>query len=111
MDGEVGKQARRGLNHQQITLSYLGQLRAPYTSHDIVANRFRLLLRDLAPAEQSRIEERIRQVAEESLKRLQVDAIGAGADPLQGAPRTAFRLTRASTVARPGLGRRRQYRL
>jgi tRNA pseudouridine13 synthase len=54
---------RRGLNHQQITLHYLGQLRAPYTSHDIVANRFRLLLRDLAPAEQDGVEARIRQVA------------------------------------------------
>ncbi len=40
---------RRGLNHQQITLQYLGQLNGPYTSHDIAANRFHLTLRDLAP--------------------------------------------------------------
>src|SRR5207237_9046334 len=58
---------RRGLNHQQITLHYLGQLRTTYTSHDIVANRFRLLPRDLAPAEQAEIEERIRQVATEGV--------------------------------------------
>ena len=40
---------RRGLNHQQITLHYLGQLPTPYTSHDIAANRFQLTLRDLEP--------------------------------------------------------------
>jgi tRNA pseudouridine13 synthase len=54
---------RRGLNHQQITLHYLGQLRVPYTSHDIAANRFRLTLRDLGPAEWEGMQARVKQVA------------------------------------------------
>ncbi len=58
---------RRGLNHQQITLHYLGQLPSPYTSHDIAANRFRLTLRDLAAGEQAGMEARIRQVAAEGV--------------------------------------------
>jgi tRNA pseudouridine13 synthase len=56
---------RRGLNHQQVTLHYLGQVRKPYTSHHITANRFRITLRDLAPTEQAGIEARVRQVAAE----------------------------------------------
>jgi tRNA pseudouridine13 synthase len=58
---------RRGLNHQQITLNYLGQLPAAYTSQDIAANRFRLTLRDLAPQEQAGMEARVRQVAAEGV--------------------------------------------
>jgi tRNA pseudouridine13 synthase len=40
---------RRGLNHQAVTLRYLGQVPAPYSSRDIVANRFGITLRDLTP--------------------------------------------------------------
>jgi tRNA pseudouridine13 synthase len=40
---------RRNLNHQDVHVSYLGQLPAPYTSADIKANRFRLVVRDLSP--------------------------------------------------------------
>ncbi len=58
---------RRGLNHQQITLHYLGQLRNPYTSHDIDANRFRLTLRDLTPTEQEAMPARIAQVSAEGV--------------------------------------------
>jgi tRNA pseudouridine13 synthase len=58
---------RRGLNHQQITLTYLGQLWAPYTSQDVAANRFRLTLRDLAPAERAGMEGRLQQVAAEGV--------------------------------------------
>jgi tRNA pseudouridine13 synthase len=39
---------RRGLNHNAVTLHYLGQINTPYTSRDIRANRFRITLRDLA---------------------------------------------------------------
>ncbi|HEY1375554.1 MAG TPA: tRNA pseudouridine(13) synthase TruD, partial [Gemmataceae bacterium] len=39
---------RRGLKHHAVTLSYLGQVAAPYTSRDIRANRFRITLRDLS---------------------------------------------------------------
>ncbi len=41
----------RGLTHHGVTLTYLGQVRAPYTSHDIRANRFRITLRDLGAGE------------------------------------------------------------
>jgi tRNA pseudouridine13 synthase len=58
---------RRGMNHQQITLHYLGQLRNPYTAHDIDANRFQLTLRDLVPADQERMQARIAQVAVEGV--------------------------------------------
>jgi tRNA pseudouridine13 synthase len=54
---------RRGLNHQQITLHYLGQLRNPFTSQEIAANRFRLALRDLAPTEQAAIATHVAQVS------------------------------------------------
>lgn len=39
---------RRGLTHNTVTLHYLGQVPAPYSSRDIRANRFRIALRDLA---------------------------------------------------------------
>jgi tRNA pseudouridine13 synthase len=38
---------RRGLNHNTISLHYLGQVGFPYSSRDIRANRFRITLRDL----------------------------------------------------------------
>jgi tRNA pseudouridine13 synthase len=41
---------RRGLNHNTISLHYLGQVGFPYSSREIRANRFRITLRDLAPA-------------------------------------------------------------
>ena len=40
---------RRGLKHNAVTLNYLGQVEAPYSSRDILANRFRMTLRDLSP--------------------------------------------------------------
>src|SRR5438105_3502462 len=36
---------KRGLNHQQITLHYLGQVHNPFSSQDIAANRFQVTLR------------------------------------------------------------------
>jgi len=39
---------RRGLKHHAVTLTYLGQVAAPYSSCDILANRFRITLRDLS---------------------------------------------------------------
>jgi tRNA pseudouridine13 synthase len=58
---------RRGLKHQQITLHYVGQVRKPYTSQDITANRFRITLRDLAPVEQAGMEARVGQVGAEGV--------------------------------------------
>src|SRR5205809_7086691 len=37
----------RQLTHQGIHLAYLGQCDQPFESHHIVANRFRLVVRDL----------------------------------------------------------------
>lgn len=37
----------RGLHHHDVTVTHLGWTAAPYTSHDIRCNRFRLTLRDL----------------------------------------------------------------
>jgi tRNA pseudouridine13 synthase len=39
---------RRGLTHNAVTLEYVGQLDAPYSSRDILANRFHITLRDLS---------------------------------------------------------------
>src|SRR5262249_46666773 len=39
---------RRRLTHHAIHLEYLGQVKAPYSSHDIRANHFQLTLRDLS---------------------------------------------------------------
>ncbi len=41
---------RRRLTHHDIHVEYLGQTPAPYTSHEIRANRFRLTLRDFTGA-------------------------------------------------------------
>jgi len=41
---------RRGLAQQGIRVEYLGQVREPFTSQHIRANRFRLCLRDLSAA-------------------------------------------------------------
>jgi tRNA pseudouridine13 synthase len=42
---------RRGLTNHGVTLHYLGQVKAPYSSRDIRANRFCIILRDLSPAQ------------------------------------------------------------
>ncbi|HXG08443.1 MAG TPA: tRNA pseudouridine(13) synthase TruD [Gemmataceae bacterium] len=42
---------QRNLTHHGVHVEYLGQVLAPYTSGDIRANRFRLTLRSLTPAE------------------------------------------------------------
>src|SRR5262245_24487589 len=54
---------RRDLTHHTITLSYLGQVLAPYTSADIRANRFRIVLRGLSADRRDRNEMRLAEVA------------------------------------------------
>ena len=44
---------RRNLNHERIAVSYLGQRPQPYSATDIVANRFRIVLRALVAAQLS----------------------------------------------------------
>jgi tRNA pseudouridine13 synthase len=55
--------AKRGLTHQDVRLEYMGQVRAPYTSQDIRANRFRITLRDLTEADVKFAEEALREAA------------------------------------------------
>ena len=49
----------RGLEHHQVRVTYLGQIREPYSSHQIAANRFRLMLRDVAESERADTERRV----------------------------------------------------
>ncbi len=58
---------RRNLRHHDITVTYLGQVTAPYTSQDIASNRFHLTLRDLDGAALPEIERRLGRVAAEGL--------------------------------------------
>ncbi len=58
---------RRNLHHHDITVEYVGQVAAAYTSHDIQANRFRLTLRDLPPEAHSVIEARLDQLRREGV--------------------------------------------
>ena len=50
---------RRNLHHHDVTVNYLGQVAAPYKSRDIQANRFRLVLRDLSPADRPALSARL----------------------------------------------------
>jgi tRNA pseudouridine13 synthase len=58
---------RRNLHHHEITVQYLGQAAAPYTSRDIEANRFRLTLRDLLSEARAAIEARLDVLAREGV--------------------------------------------
>jgi tRNA pseudouridine13 synthase len=53
----------RRLTHHGITVEYLGAVNAAYTSHDIRANRFRLVLRALTPADRERAAHALAEVA------------------------------------------------
>jgi tRNA pseudouridine13 synthase len=50
---------RRDLCHHDITVHYLGQVPAAYTSQDISGNRFHITLRDLRPEERVGLEGRL----------------------------------------------------
>ncbi len=58
---------RRNLHHHDISVQYLGQVAVPYTSRDIQANRFRLVLRDLPPEARPAIEARLNLLASEGV--------------------------------------------
>ncbi|HWG42876.1 MAG TPA: tRNA pseudouridine(13) synthase TruD [Gemmataceae bacterium] len=58
---------QRGLRHHDITVQYLGQVAAPYSSQDIQGNRFRLTLRSLPPDSRPAIEERLSVIAREGV--------------------------------------------
>jgi tRNA pseudouridine13 synthase len=54
---------RQNLTHHAVTLSYLGQIAAPYTSEQIRANRFRVVLRGLSEERRPQNEARLAEVA------------------------------------------------
>jgi tRNA pseudouridine13 synthase len=58
---------RRNLHHHEVTVTYLGQVSAPFTSQDIASNRFHLTVRDLNGAALPEIERRLGRVAAEGL--------------------------------------------
>src|SRR5262249_42526702 len=58
---------RRTLRHHDISVQYLGQTAAPYTSQDIQANFFRLTLRDVPPTNRPAIEQRLSALAREGV--------------------------------------------
>jgi tRNA pseudouridine13 synthase len=58
---------RRNLHHHDISVQYVGQLAAPYTSQDIQANRFRLILRDVAAETRPSIEARLQVLARDGV--------------------------------------------
>ena len=58
---------RRKLTHQGITVEYLGQLEHAYTSHDMLANRFRLVLRAMSPAAVEHAERALAEVSRDGV--------------------------------------------
>lgn len=55
---------KRNLEQNNLTLVYQGQCRQPFTPHDIVANQFAIVLRNLSPAEAEDVVTRSAEVAE-----------------------------------------------
>jgi tRNA pseudouridine13 synthase len=58
---------RRGLRQQQIEVVYLGQIGRPYTSDDILANRFRITLRSLPAAAAAAMRQELERIAVEGV--------------------------------------------
>lgn len=58
---------QRRLTHQGITVEHLGALTSPYTSRDIRANRFRLVLRDLSAAASEHAVQQLEDVTRDGL--------------------------------------------
>jgi tRNA pseudouridine13 synthase len=58
---------RRNLSHERITLTFLGQRTEPYTSADIRANRFTVVLRALGDTAVSHAEAALAEVADAGL--------------------------------------------
>jgi tRNA pseudouridine13 synthase len=54
---------KRDLTHHTVTLTYLGQITSPYTSNEIRANRFRVVLRGLSVQRREQNEARIASTA------------------------------------------------
>ena len=55
---------RRNLVHERVAVTYLGQVAHPFSSHDIDANRFTIVLRHLTPDEAIRADAATRELAQ-----------------------------------------------
>ena len=53
---------QRRLTHHGVNVEYLGQVPAPYTSRDIRANRFRVVLRDLGAEDGAAAQQALEEV-------------------------------------------------
>src|SRR5262245_25182291 len=53
---------QRNLTHQEIKVQYLGQVADPYSSKDIRANRFRIVLRDLREDHIGAVEQAVTEI-------------------------------------------------
>jgi tRNA pseudouridine13 synthase len=58
---------RRALTQKSFSLDYLAQTSREFTSKDILANRFEIVLRDLAPIEAERIESELPGVTDDGV--------------------------------------------
>ncbi len=58
---------QRRLTHHQITLEYLGRIAEPYTSRNIRANRFQVILRDLGPEETAQARQALDEVRRDGI--------------------------------------------
>jgi tRNA pseudouridine13 synthase len=58
---------QRNLTHQRISVRYLGQIGEPYSSDQIRANRFRIVLREVLPEQ--------RPAAESALEEIRADGV------------------------------------
>jgi tRNA pseudouridine13 synthase len=57
----------RNLTHTGIRLEYLGRVPAPFTSKDITANRFEIVLRDLSGSELRRAESNLEEIRQDGV--------------------------------------------
>ncbi|HEY7326401.1 MAG TPA: tRNA pseudouridine(13) synthase TruD [Gemmataceae bacterium] len=95
----------RNLTHHGIDMQYLGQVAAPYTSRDIRANRFRLVLRDLSPDAHQTLSARLAQIAREGVPNYFDDQrFGSVASPHPNPPPQGGREKKALPPCGGGLG-------
>jgi tRNA pseudouridine13 synthase len=75
---------RRNLSHERVAVTYLGQRAEPYTSHDVTANRFAVVLRAMSDAAVSHAAAALAEVAAAGLPNYFDDQrFGSVGDPPQ----------------------------
>src|SRR5947209_1703758 len=58
---------QRNLTHQRLTVQYLGRLYEPYTPRSMLGNRFKITLRDIAPAEAESVRETVDEIRKDGV--------------------------------------------